>query len=104
MKQEEKLDILEEALRTYGAEAQTIMVMEEMAELQKALCKLPRTISAKERGITVLQIAEEIADVQIMLEQMIILHDIAEPVDDYKTLKLIRLKNRLWEATKEGEA
>ena len=77
MKQEEKLDILEEALRTYGAEAQTIMVMEEMAELQKALCKLPRTTSAKERGIIVLQIAEEIADVQIMLEQMIILHDIA---------------------------
>ena len=80
------------------------MVMEEMAELQKALCKLPRTTSAKERGIIVLQIAEEIADVQIMLEQMNILHDIAEPVDDYKTLKLIRLKNRLREATKEGEA
>ena len=104
MKQEEKLDILEEALRTYGAEAQTMMVMEEMAELQKALCKLSRTTPAKERGIIVLQIAEEIADVQIMLEQMIILHDIAEQVDDYKTLKLIRLKNRLWEVTKEGEA
>lgn len=100
MEQEEKRDILEEALRTYGAQAQTMMVMEEMAELQKALCKLPRTTSAKERGIIVLQIAEEIADVQIMLEQMIILHDIAEPVDDYKTLKLMRLKNRLWEATK----
>ena len=30
------------ALSTYGAEAQTLMAMEEMAELQKELCKHAR--------------------------------------------------------------
>ena len=34
--------ILEKALDTYGAQAQTLMVMEEMSELQKELCKHAR--------------------------------------------------------------
>ena len=58
-----------EALNKWGAEAQTLMGFEEMSELQKELCKHARGKDNREA------IAEEIADVQIMLEQMMILHD-----------------------------
>jgi hypothetical protein len=79
------------ALSTYGAEAQTLMAMEEMAELQKELCKHAR--GRENRA----QIAEEIADVQIMLEQMAMLHDCAGLVEGYKAQKLERLEKRLRE-------
>ena len=77
------------ALSTYGAQAQTMMVMEEMAELQKELCKHAR---GKENRA---QIAEEIADVQIMLEQMELLHGCAGLVAGFKAQKLDRLEKRL---------
>ena len=82
-------EILENALMTYGAEAQILMVMEEMAELQKELCK---NIRGK---ANVANIAEEIADVQIMLEQMMLLHDCRDAVDEWRRRKLERLEQRL---------
>lgn len=77
------------ALSTYGAEAQTLMVFEEMAELQKELCKRGR--GKQNRA----EIAEEIADVQIMLEQMQVLYGCAELVSEQKRQKLERLEKRL---------
>ncbi len=82
---------LTRALRQYGADAQVLMVMEEMAELQKELCKRAR---GKEN---VDDIAQEIADVQIMLDQMILLYHCARAVQDYRALKLLRLDERLRE-------
>lgn len=82
-------EVFETALKTWGADAQTTMVFEEMSELQKELCKHSR---GKENAE---QIAEEIADVQIMLEQMIILHNCAEAVQSYRKSKVERLKIRL---------
>lgn len=79
------------ALNIYGAAAQTVIVFEEMAELQKELCKHMRGANNRE------DIAEEIADVQIMLEQMIALHDCAETVQRQKAAKLQRLLYRLEE-------
>lgn len=40
-------------------------------------------------------IAEEIADVEIVLAQMKILHDCAEDVEQWKFRKLRRLKERM---------
>lgn len=77
------------ALSTYGTEAQTLMVMEEMAELQKELCKHAR---GKDNQFA---ISEEIADVLIMLDQMMVLHDCESIVAQYKQDKLERLKERL---------
>ena len=77
--------ILRGALNTYGAEAQTLMVMEEMSELQKELCKHARGKANR------MEIAEEIADVQIMLDQMTILHHCAYEVGCFREAKLIRL-------------
>ena len=81
--------IFRTALETWGADAQTLMVFEEMSELQKELCKYARGRSNIE------EIAEEIADVQIMLEQMIIFHKCEKAVEEYRRSKIERLKIRL---------
>lgn len=79
------------ALSKYGAEAQTVMVFEEMSELQKELCKHARGADNQEH------IAEEIADVLIMMDQMMILHKCKDLVFKYKQEKKIRLEKRLRE-------
>ena len=84
------------ALSRYGAQAQITMAFEEMAELQKELCKSLR--GKDNRGY----IAEEIADVRIMLDQMVILHDCAEDVDTWRKVKLWRLEKRLSDKTALG--
>ena len=78
--------ICRQAVNHFGYQSQSLMAIEEMAELQKELCKHFRGKS------NFYQIAEEIADVQIMLEQMIILHDCREAVEEWKFAKLFRLK------------
>lgn len=83
------------ALEAWGADAQTLMVLEEMSELQKELCKHQRGRDNRQ------DIAEEIADVLIMLDQMIVLHNIERAVDSYKVYKLERLEKRLGEAPEE---
>lgn len=65
-------EILLDALEHYGERAQVDMMLEEMAELSKALLKLRRV---KKHEITeplflVKNVEEEIADVQIVLNQM----------------------------------
>ena len=82
-------ELYRRALDAYGAEAQTRMVFEEMAELQKELCKNSRGQDNWRH------IAEEIADVEIMLEQMMVLHDCESLVAGYKKCKLDRLEERL---------
>lgn len=77
------------ALSTYGPEAQTVMVFEEMSELQKELCKHARGDNNQDH------IAEEIADVLIMLEQMMVLHNCEGLVFQYKQEKKNRLEKRL---------
>lgn len=88
-------EILLSALTKWGAGMQTVMVFEEMAELQKELCKSLR--GKDNRGY----IAEEIADVRIMLDQMVILYDCAEDVDTWRKVKLGRLEKRLSKQVEE---
>ena len=68
------------------------MVFEEMSELQKELCKHARGKDNREA------IAEEIADVQIMLGQMMILHQCERLVEAYRSQKMERLARRLEDA------
>lgn len=81
--------VLRRALDTYGSWAQVMMVFEEMSELQKELCKYLRGRGSFEH------IAEEIADVEIMLEQMKMLFCCADDVRDERRRKVERLKERL---------
>ena len=81
-------EIIQLAIQTYGKEAQTRMLFEEMAELQNALCKLSRG-----RG-TVSDVCEEIADVMIMCFQMAQIYG-PKSVEQMANFKMHRLKERL---------
>ena len=85
-------EICRGALDTFGAEAQVMMAIEEMSELTKELCKYRRGRDNVEA------IAEEIADVEIMLRQMMLLFDCREDVDKFCRYKLERLARRVEEA------
>lgn len=85
---EEFDEVIKLAIKTYGKEAQTQMLFEEMAELQNALCKL-----ARGRG-TANHVCEEIADVMIMCLQMAQLYGPAA-VEWWANYKVTRLKDRL---------
>ena len=73
-----------------------VMAIEEMSELTKELCKHRRGRDNVEA------IAEEIADVEIMLRQMVMLFDCADKVDEFRRYKLERLAGRIKEV-KEHE-
>ena len=71
----------------YGREHQVLIAIEEMSELTKELCKYFRRFDRKK------EIVEEVADAQIMLEQLIELFGIEVDVDkmvDYKLNRQIR--------------
>lgn len=63
----EELKVFSDAIQTFGMQKQILMVFEEMAELQKELCKYLRYGESDE---AVCRVAEELADVEIMLDQM----------------------------------
>lgn len=77
--------ILEDAIKTYG-DTQLIIAIEEMAELQKEIVKHLRGHG------DVTHIAEETADVLIMLEQIKIRFGIDKAVDEWIKFKVDRLK------------
>lgn len=85
-------DIYKLAIDTYGSENQLNLAIEEMAELIQAINKTrryPESLKARDN------VAEEIADVFIMLEQLILIYDCDELVDNIKELKVRRLLKRL---------
>ena len=86
---------LNEAVEIFGKEAQVDMMIEEMAELTKALLNERR---GRENNV-----AEEIADVLIMIEQMKIIFENAETVEAYKTGKVNRLAIRIATLKSGGE-
>ena len=72
------------AIRTFGRIPNIIKAVEELAELQQALCK---HMSAPDDAMTVENVHEEIADAQIMLGRLMMLFDPTE-VQDWKDRKL----------------
>ena len=80
------------ALSRYGAQAQITMIFEEMAELQDVLCKFLR---GRVDGDTLANIAEEIADVGIMLDQMAIEFEVEDAVAEQRAHKVQRLRERM---------
>lgn len=64
--------IMAEIINYYGHESQKMMLLEEMAELQKEICKDMRYDPDLEA------ITEEVADVLIMLEQIQMMYHISE--------------------------
>lgn len=77
------------ALRKWGVAAQTMMAIEEMSELTKEICKLGRGKCDME------SLADEIADVTIMLEQLRLIYDLDDRVCAHMAEKIRRLQGRL---------
>ena len=82
-------EILKQAIATYGKDAQVKMAIEEMSELTQALCK-----DFRGKG-NAGNIAEEIADVEIVLQQLKIVFSNRNDVNRFYELKIKRLKNNL---------
>ena len=80
-------EILTSAIEKYGEKAQEEVAIEELSELIQAICHKHR---GREHNI-----AEEIADVEIMLEQLKIINDCPNQVRVIKAEKLFRLKERV---------
>lgn len=91
-------EVLQQAVDTYGKEAQTDMAIEEMSELTKALLKhrqAERSPEAWDYEKTRQNILEEIADVIIMLTQLVIIYGGREAIQQNISEKVDRLKKRL---------
>ena len=91
------IDVYLEAIKTFGALPQMVVAIEECGELQKEITKIIR----KKGNLT--SLAEEIADVEIMLEQLKLIFTIHDKVTEQKDKKIKRLKQTI-EKYKEKQA
>lgn len=82
------------AIGKWGSWPQVWMVIEEMSELTKAICKVRRKMDT-DYTAAVMDVAEEAADVTIMLEQLQIIFNIREEVEEIRDQKIERLKERM---------
>lgn len=82
-------EILNMVIRRFGEIAQEKMAIEECSELIQAICHKHR---GREHNI-----AEEIADVEIVLEQLKIINGCHQEVADIHQTKIRRLCHRLFE-------
>ena len=94
MEKEQEKQIYTDAIEFFGVTSQKIMVIEEMSELTKELCK-----ELRQRG-DVNHIAEELADVEITLAQIKMIYDIHQAVEDQKDFKLKRFAHNMAELKK----
>lgn len=78
------------AIQTFGEKNQTIVAIEELSELQKELCKLLRGSCDNDE-----RIAEEIADVKIMLDQLLEMLGLGDMVNTFIRFKMERLQGRI---------
>lgn len=88
-------EIISAAIEEYGKLNQLVVAVEELSELQKEICKFIRGDGSREH------IAEEIADVSIMLAQLEEIFDIRTSIDYHYGAKMLRLESRIM--AKRGE-
>ena len=96
-------EVLQECVDTYGAEAQVDMAVEEMSELTKALLKYRCKAAQGSKDLEAARenILEEVADVIIMLTQLIMIYGGRDLVQETIENKVDRQIKRL--ANTEGE-
>lgn len=87
------IEVLENAVETYGVEIQSTVCMEECAELIQAISKCKRYgCAGKYRD----NLIEEIADVMICADQLQIMYDVdISEIGEMIDKKIERLKERL---------
>lgn len=95
MTEEQKKKVREIAAH-YGIKSQEQVAIEECAELIQAITKSNRGAqSGIEREVKILNIANEIADVRIMCEQLTYLYGIGEIVNEQIERKISRQLGRM---------
>ena len=92
--------IIEETLERYGIERQSLVAMEELSELQKAISKLVRNPEEKTKPLEFKglknNLIEEMADVLICMDQLIEFYHIQRPdIQDIIRAKQERQAKRL---------
>ena len=88
---EERKAVYADALRTWGADAQLVVALEELSECAKEICKALRG------KVNIGNLAEEVADATIMLEQVRQMFAINGRVCTIMDSKIERLHDRLEE-------
>ena len=86
---ENRKKVYEDALIRWGKQNQLVVAIEEMSELQKEICKYFRHEGKAQ------DLIEEVADVSIMLEQIIFMFDLEADVERVMGEKVQRLEGRL---------
>lgn len=86
---EDRKKVYMNALITYGDRKQMVKCLEELAECQQAICKIILG------GENFDNLAEEIADATIVLEQMRLLFNNNDKVCEYMDAKVQRLDDNL---------
>ena len=86
---EDRKKVYQAALNKWGVDLQTMMAVEEMSELTKEICKIKRG------KIDLDALADEIADVTIMLEQLREIYGLNDAVCDHMDAKILRLQSRV---------
>lgn len=96
MDKEQENKIYNDAIEFFGVTSQKIMVIEEMSELTKELCK-----ELRNRG-DIEHIAEELADVEITLAQIKKIYNIHHKVEEQKDYKLKRFLHNMAELKRQA--
>jgi len=89
MLNKENINLCWQVLSKYGIENQQRMVIEECAELQKAVCKLFREDTLAHRD----NFLEELVDVIVVIEQMLLVERL--PMDEVNEMAKIKLERAL---------
>ena len=89
--------LLERVITAYGMNKQLDVAIEELSELLQAICKVKRYACPHEDYL--INLAEEMADVEIILEELKLMFDNEDNVKEWKISKLDRLERRLKEKT-----
>ncbi len=92
MTYEERAKVYDQALETFGRENQLIVALEELSECQKEICKALR----EQHDLT--NLAEEVADATIVLEQVRRIFGIDNVKDWWINRKVERLQHRIYAA------
>lgn len=91
-------NILKKAIEKYGTHNQMLKCIEECGELSRAISRILIELSSGD-GFTTEEsqenLYEELADVSIMIEQMIIMFDCTDEVISWQLKKLKRLNGKL---------
>lgn len=94
MTKDEEFEVYVGAITKWGVRPQLDMVIEECSELIKAIQKFKRAEFGDNETIAINNLEEEVADVEIMIEQLKVMFS-ASNISAHKNYKLDRLKQRL---------